>query len=77
MLDAPNARYGLADPEDTAGLTGREVLQAMMRGELPAPPMAKTLDFWLVEVGDGTATFEGEPGEAFLNPMGRCTGDGR
>ncbi len=74
MLDAPNARYGLADPEDTAGLTGREVLQAMMRGELPAPPMAKTLDFWLVEVGDGTAAFEGEPGEAFLNPMGAVHG---
>ena len=74
MLDAAKSRYGLADPKDTAGLTGREVLQAMMLGELPAPPMAKTLDFALVEVGDGSAVFEGEPGDAFLNPMGAVHG---
>jgi uncharacterized protein (TIGR00369 family) len=50
------------------------VLQAIMLGELPAPPMAKTLAFELVEVGDGSAVFEGEPGEAFLNPMGAVHG---
>ncbi len=74
MLDAPKSRHGLADRKAVAALSGREVLQAMMRGELPAPPMAKTLDFSLVEVGDGTAVFEGEPGEAFLNPMGAVHG---
>ena len=74
MLDVPNARYGLADPKAVAALSGKEVLLAMIRGELPAPPMAKTLDFTLVEVGDGTAAFEGEPGEAFLNPMGAVHG---
>jgi len=74
MLDAPESRYGLADPKAAAALTGREFLQAIMRGELPAPPMAKTLDFFLVEVGDGRAAFEGEPGEAFLNPMGSVHG---
>jgi len=74
MLDALKSRYGLADPEDVAALSGREVLQAIIRGELPAPPTAKTLDFTLVEVGDGSAVFEGEPGEAFLNPMGAVHG---
>lgn len=74
MLDVVKPRYGLADPDAIAGLTGREVLQAIMKGELPAPPMAKTLDFALVEVGDGAAVFEGEPGEAFLNPMGAVHG---
>jgi uncharacterized protein (TIGR00369 family) len=74
MLDAPNRKFGLANPEATAGMTGKEVLEAIMRGELPAPPMAKTLDFALVEVGDGLAAFEGEPGEAFLNPMGAVHG---
>jgi uncharacterized protein (TIGR00369 family) len=73
MLDAPT-RYGLADPKAVAALNGIEVLQAIIRGELPAPPMAKTLDFTLVEVGDGSAVFEGEPGEAFLNPMGAVHG---
>src|SRR5208337_4801855 len=41
-----------ADPEAIAALTGTDFLQAIIRGELPAPPMAKTLDFFLVEVGD-------------------------
>jgi len=74
MLDTAESRYGVADPKAIAALTGREFLQAMIRGELPAPPMAKTLDFTLVEVGDGTAAFEGEPGGAFLNPMGSVHG---
>jgi uncharacterized protein (TIGR00369 family) len=74
MLDLPNRRYGVADPKSVAGMTGREILQAIIDGELPAPPMAKTLDFTLVEVGDGAAVFEGEPGEAFLNPMGAVHG---
>jgi uncharacterized protein (TIGR00369 family) len=74
MLDAPKPGYGLADPKAAAALTGREFLQAIIRGDLPAPPMAKTLNFSLVEVGDGTAVFEGEPGEAFLNPMGSVHG---
>ncbi len=74
MLDVPKPRYGVVDPKATAALTGREVLQAIIAGELPAPPMAKTLDFALVEVGEGSAVFEGEPGEAFLNPMGAVHG---
>lgn len=74
MLDTAESRYGVADRDAIAALTGREVLQAIIRGDLPAPPMAKTLDFSLVEVGDGTAAFEGEPGEAFLNPMGAVHG---
>jgi uncharacterized protein (TIGR00369 family) len=74
MLNAePNAagrRYGVAKPEEIAGLTGRQILQAMIDGRLPAPPIAKTLSLELVEVGDGFAAFEGETDEAFLNPMG-------
>jgi len=73
-LDIPTRRFGVADPAEIASLTGREVLQAIIDGDLPGPPMARTLDFTLVEVGDGSATFEGEPGEAFLNPMGAIHG---
>ncbi len=74
MLDVPDRRYGVADPQAVAPMSGRQVLEAIMKGELPAPPMAKTLAFDLVEVGDGSAAFEGEPGEAFLNPMGAVHG---
>jgi len=74
MLDLANNRYGVIDSKTVASLSGREVLEAIMRGEFPAPPMAKTLDFTLVQVGDGKVAFEGEPGEAFLNPMGAVHG---
>lgn len=66
--------YGVASPEDIAGLSGRQVLQAMIDGELPAPPIAKTLGFLLVEVGDGVAAFEGDTDWRLLNPMGAVHG---
>jgi uncharacterized protein (TIGR00369 family) len=49
-------------------------LQAMLRGELPYPPIAKTLDFNLMEVEPGKAVFQGTPGPAHLNPMGTIHG---
>ena len=74
MTASPIVKYGVANPHEVAGLTGLEILQAMIEGRLPAPPMARTLTFWLTEVGDGLAVFEDEPGEAFLNPMGGVHG---
>jgi uncharacterized protein (TIGR00369 family) len=65
---------GVALPEQVAGKTGLEMLQAMLRGELPYPSIAKTLDFQLVEVGPGRAVFQGAPGPAHLNPMGGIHG---
>ncbi|QCI69049.1 PaaI family thioesterase [Phreatobacter stygius] len=67
-------RYGLASPADIAGKTGREVLQAIIDGVLPQAPISETLSFWLIEVGDGFAAFEGEPGAHLLNPMGGVHG---
>ncbi len=66
----PTDHYGLPDPQIVAGLTGREFLQAMIDGRLPRPPISQTLSFRIVEVGDGFAAFEGEPGPHLLNPMG-------
>lgn len=45
-----------------------------MLGELPAPPMAGTLSFHLVEIGEGTAVFEAFPGPHLLNPLGTVHG---
>jgi uncharacterized protein (TIGR00369 family) len=67
-------RYGLATPAEVAGKTGREILQAIIDGALPQPPICETLSFWIVEVGDGFAAFEGEPGQHLLNPMGGVHG---
>ena len=74
MLAVNSYTYGVAAPEDVAGKTGKEVLQAISEGRLPAPPISQTLTFWLVEVGDGFAAFEGEAGEHLLNPNGTVHG---
>jgi uncharacterized protein (TIGR00369 family) len=66
--------YGVANPEEIARMTGKEILQAIIDGRLPHPPISQTLTFWLVEIGDGFAAFEGEPGDHLLNPMGTVHG---
>jgi uncharacterized protein (TIGR00369 family) len=69
-----NRQYGVANPQEVAGMSGKEMLQAVIDGRLPQPTIAKTLSFWLVEIGDGFAAFEGEPGPHLLNPMGTVHG---
>ena len=41
---------------------------------MPAPPIAERLGFLLVEVGEGVAVFEGDPGPHLLNPLGTVHG---
>lgn len=67
-------RYGVASPAEVADMTGREFLQAIIDRRLPSPPIAQTLGFDLVEVGDGTAVFEGDPSPALFNPLGTVHG---
>jgi uncharacterized protein (TIGR00369 family) len=67
-------KYGVPLPAEVADKTGREILQAIIDGELPQPPIAQTLSFWLTEIGDGFAVFEGETGPHLLNPMGGVHG---
>lgn len=65
---------GVANRAQIAGLTGLQQMQAMLRGELPYAAIAKTLDFLIVDVQAGSATFQGTPGAAHLNPMGTVHG---
>jgi uncharacterized protein (TIGR00369 family) len=62
------------DPVPTAAagaeLSGLDYIDKIVSGELPPPPIAVTLRFSIVEVGDGIAVFEGEPGEEHYNPIG-------
>ena len=62
--------YGIATREQAAGKSGLEMFQAMIAGELPAPPISQTLDFLLVEAEHGRVVFQGRPGYAHYNPMG-------
>ena len=68
------AGHGVARPDQVAHLSGLEALQAMLRGELPGAPIARTLDFALLEVGPGRAVFQGRPGPDHHNPMGGIHG---
>jgi uncharacterized protein (TIGR00369 family) len=65
---------GVAQPGQVAGRSGLEMTQMMLRGELPYAPIARTLDFLLLEVEPGRALFQGTPGADHLNPMGTVHG---
>lgn len=65
---------GVARPEQIAGKTGLEIMQALLRGELPYAAIAKTLDFMVVDIAEGRAVFQGTPGPTHLNPLGTIHG---
>nr|WP_319565807.1 PaaI family thioesterase [uncultured Rhodoferax sp.] len=65
---------GVARPEQVAGLTGLQMMQAMLNGDIPYASIAQTLDFMLIEVDKGQAIFQGTPGAAHMNPMGTIHG---
>ena len=72
-LDA-GAGPGAVPPGRATGMSGLEIMQAILRGEVPYAPIAKTLDFTLLEVEPGRAMFQGTPGPAHWNPMGTIHG---
>ncbi len=65
---------GVATPDMMAGKTGLEAMQAMLRGELPYAPIFRTLDITIMEVGPGTAVFQGTPQPNHYNPLGSVHG---
>ena len=73
MADAP-----AADPREVAAqglrLSGMEYIQAIFRGELPAPPISELMGFRGVEAEPGRAVFEMEPGPQHYNPIGSVHG---
>ena len=73
-IEAGGGRAGVSTPEQIAGKTGLEIMQALLRGELPYPPISETLGFYLIEVGDGHAVFQGEPQFKHYNPLGTVHG---
>jgi uncharacterized protein (TIGR00369 family) len=68
MTQSPSFHYATLNPEDTAGLTGKQILQGIVEGRLPQPTICQTLSFWLAGIDDGYALFEGETGAHLLNP---------
>ena len=65
---------GVNAVESIRGMTGLQIMQAILQGQLHYPPIANTLDFLLMEIALGKAVFQGTPGPAHLNPMGSIHG---
>ncbi|MEM9973917.1 MAG: PaaI family thioesterase [Pseudomonadota bacterium] len=57
----------MLDPRTHSGLA---LLNAMIEGALPPPPMADTLDFRLVRADQGEVAFHATPTPRAFNPMG-------
>ena len=49
-------------------------LQQMVRGEIPPPPVAALIGFWLTAIEPGQATLEMDVSERHANPMGSLHG---
>jgi uncharacterized protein (TIGR00369 family) len=54
--------------------SGLELLRDIASGVLPQPPIGKTLNFYLMEVEEGRAVFQGTPKFDFYNPIGTVHG---
>lgn len=70
--------FGWTDPSVHAELIGRrsglDLLQAMAKGELPAPPIMHLIDLAAMEVEEGSATLHLDPQEFHYNPLGTMHG---
>lgn len=62
--------FGVVPAETLLSQDGVTFLKGIVEGRLPAPPIAETLGFALVEVEKGRAVFEGAPQHSHYNPIG-------
>lgn len=64
----------LASRDTLLSMSGLDFMQAMLRGDIAGPPIARTLNFVLVDIGPGRAVFRGTPLFNVTNPMGGVHG---
>jgi len=65
---------GVVDLETLKREGGLDFLNGIITGRHPAPPIAETLGFHLVEVVAGRAVFESTPARRHYNPIGTVHG---
>lgn len=61
--------FGLLPPDTLATLSGLEVLQGMLAGRYPMPPIQEDGSFTIAEIAAGRAVFTGTPQRRFYNPI--------
>jgi uncharacterized protein (TIGR00369 family) len=65
---------GVSPPEEIRNRSGLQFLNDIASGVLPLPPIGKTLNFFLLEAGEGRVVFQGTPTFDFYNPIGTVHG---
>lgn len=65
---------GVTSPDQLVSMSGKALFDAMFAGELPSPPIGETLDFIPIHIEDGSAIFQGRPGQQHYNPLGSVHG---
>ena len=60
----------LASASSLRDLSGLEAIRAVRDGRVPPPPIARLMNFTIVEADEGRVVFEGYPGEEHYNPIG-------
>ena len=55
-------------------MDGLAFMKAVLAGDLPAPPMARTMNIGVSQVAHGRVAFRGAPTPDHLNPMGTTHG---
>lgn len=65
---------GVATPAQIGGLSGLQLMRAMIAGDLPYAAFADHLNFLAVSVEEGRAVFQAAPSSKHLNPMGTVHG---
>lgn len=61
--------YGLIPPQELVNLSGLEVLQGMLAGRYPMPPIQADGSFTITEIAPGRAVFTGTPQRRYYNPI--------
>ncbi len=65
---------GLGNAHELSQLGGLDQLRRMIAGDSPVPPIAHTMDFWLIDATEGRAVFQGAPMFKHFNPIGSVHG---
>jgi len=65
---------GVTPTGTVKSLSGLEFLRGIVAGRLPQPPITQTLNYFLIEVDEGRAVFQGTPLAPYTNPLGSIHG---
>lgn len=65
---------GTIPHDDVHKYSGLELMQRILDGKYPVPPISYQLSFTLTEALEGRVVFRGMPSERYLNPLGSVHG---